>query len=65
MELQLTGKIALVVASSKGLGKAIAGQLSIEGCDVMLTSRNAEQLDIARQQLLSCANELNGCPFFV
>ena len=55
MELQLTGKIALVVASSKGLGKAIAGQLSVEGCDVMLTSRNAEQLDIARQQLLLCA----------
>jgi len=65
VDLKLTGKTALVVASSKGLGKAIAGQLAIEGCDVMLTSRNAEQLDIARQQLLSCVNELNGCPFCV
>lgn len=52
MDLQLTGKIALVAASSKGLGKAIAGQLAAEGCDVMLTSRDAEQLAIARRQLL-------------
>ena len=55
MDLQLTGKIALIVASSKGLGKAIASQMSAEGCDVMLASRNAEQLDIARQQLLPSA----------
>jgi len=55
VDLQLTGKIALVVASSKGLGKAIAGQLAVEGCDVMLTSRNAEQLDITRKQLLPIA----------
>ena len=51
MDLQLTGKVALVVASSKGLGKAIAGQLAAEGCNVMLTSRDAKQLDKARQQL--------------
>ena len=52
MDLQLTGKIALVAASSKGLGKAIAGQLAAEGCDVMLTSRDAEQLVLTREQLL-------------
>ncbi|MBE0575068.1 MAG: SDR family oxidoreductase [Desulfuromonadales bacterium] len=52
MDLQLTKKTALIVASSKGLGKAIASQMAAEGCDVMLTSRNAEQLDVARQQLL-------------
>jgi 3-oxoacyl-[acyl-carrier protein] reductase len=55
VDLQLTDKIALIVASSKGLGKAIATQLAAEGCDVMLTSRNAEQLAEARQQLLSSA----------
>jgi 3-oxoacyl-[acyl-carrier protein] reductase len=63
MDLQLTGKIALVVASSKGLGKAIAAQLAAEGCDVMLTSRNAEQLDTARQQLLTSAKgRVECCP---
>ena len=55
MDLQLTGKVALVVASSKGLGKAIASQLAAEGADVMLTSRDAEQLEIARQQVLKDA----------
>ncbi len=45
-----------MVASSKGLGKAIALQLATEGCDVMLTSRNAEQLEIARQQVLKEAS---------
>lgn len=52
MDLQLTEKTALIVASSKGLGKAIASQMAAEGCDVMLTSRSAEQLDVAKQQLL-------------
>ncbi len=55
MDLQLQDKVALVVASSKGLGKAIATQLSLEGCHVMLTSRNAEQLEATRQELLAKA----------
>jgi 3-oxoacyl-[acyl-carrier protein] reductase len=63
MDLQLTGKTALIVASSKGLGRAIASQLAAEGCDVMLTSRNAEQLDIARRQLLpSARGKVECCP---
>jgi len=55
MDLKLNGKIALVVASSKGLGKAIATQLATEGADVMLTSRNLEQLELAKQELLKTA----------
>jgi len=55
MDLKLTGKIALVVASSKGLGKAIAAQLAAEGCDVMLASRDSRQLELAKQELLSTA----------
>jgi 3-oxoacyl-[acyl-carrier protein] reductase len=52
MDLQLQDKVALVVASSKGLGRAIAAQLSREGCHIMLTSRDAGQLETTRQELL-------------
>lgn len=52
MDLRLTGKIALVAASSKGLGKAIATQLAAEGCHVMLTSRSSEQLERTKHELL-------------
>jgi 3-oxoacyl-[acyl-carrier protein] reductase len=51
MDLKINGKIALVVASSKGLGKAIAMQLAQEGCDVMLTSRDPEALLAARDEI--------------
>ena len=63
MDLHLTGKVALVVASSKGLGKAIALQLGVEGCDVMLTSRDVEQLAIAREQIQRDAKgRVDSCP---
>lgn len=63
MDLQLTGKVALVVASSKGLGKAIAGQLAAEGCDVMLTSRTDGQLRTARDEILAFAKgRVECCP---
>ena len=55
MDLHLSGKNALVVASSKGLGKAVALRLAKEGCNVMLCSRNAEQLALTKKQLQSFA----------
>jgi len=55
MELNLKGKSALVVASSQGLGKAIAEQLVQEGANVMITSRNEEKLNEVARQL----DELN------
>ncbi len=44
MELGLSGKTALVVASSQGLGRAISTALVKEGTNVMLLSRNKESL---------------------
>ncbi len=40
MDLQLAGKVALVAAASKGLGKAAAKALAQEGADVVICSRS-------------------------
>ncbi|MFK9092235.1 SDR family oxidoreductase [Bacillus salipaludis] len=44
MELNLSGKSALVVASSQGLGFAIAERLVKEGANVMISGREEEKL---------------------
>ncbi|MSQ56944.1 MAG: SDR family NAD(P)-dependent oxidoreductase [Limnohabitans sp.] len=40
MDLGIKGKLALVTASSEGLGAAIANKLAQEGTDLILFSRN-------------------------
>ena len=45
MDLGIKGKVALVTAASKGLGKAVARQLAAEGVKVAICSRNQETLD--------------------
>jgi 3-oxoacyl-[acyl-carrier protein] reductase len=45
MDLQLSGKTALVMAASKGLGKACATSLAMEGTDVVIGARDRETLE--------------------
>jgi 3-oxoacyl-[acyl-carrier protein] reductase len=45
MDLKLKDKVALVLAASKGLGKASAMALSAEGAKVVISSRNQEELN--------------------
>ncbi len=45
MNLGLENKCAMVVASSKGLGKAIAMELAKEGCNLALCSSNIKNLE--------------------
>ena len=51
MDLNLTGKTALVTGSSRGIGFAIAGALHHEGCHVALNGRQPEILSQACSQL--------------
>src|ERR1700737_1703313 len=53
MELGLTGKIALVTGSSRGIGRAIALALSDAGCDLLLTGRDQEALAEVAQSIAS------------
>jgi 3-oxoacyl-[acyl-carrier protein] reductase len=45
MDLGLRGKIALVAASSKGLGRAVAEELAAEGANLVMCARGKETLD--------------------
>jgi 3-oxoacyl-[acyl-carrier protein] reductase len=51
MDLGLTGKVALVTASSKGLGRATAQALSQEGAKVVMCARNQEALAKAAEAM--------------
>ena len=44
MDLGLEGKVALVTAASKGLGRAVATELAREGSRVVISSRDEEAL---------------------
>jgi 3-oxoacyl-[acyl-carrier protein] reductase len=53
MDLQLKGKTALVLAASKGLGKAVASVLAKEGANVVVGSRNHQELEITASEIRS------------
>lgn len=57
MDLQLTGKHALITGASKGIGLSIALALAREGCSVCLVSRSANALTEAA---LLVRNQGNG-----
>ncbi|MEE8301751.1 MAG: SDR family oxidoreductase [Candidatus Tectomicrobia bacterium] len=51
MDLELTGKAAIVTGGSKGIGKAVALELAQEGVDVVVCARTREALEEAAQDL--------------
>ena len=51
MEINLSGKSALVGGSSKGIGRAIAERLSASGANVTLMASNTSRLEEVIGQL--------------
>ena len=52
MELGLAGRRAVVTGGSKGIGRAIAGELLAEGAAVTICSRHQGELDAAAAELV-------------
>ena len=51
MDLDLGGKLALITGGSRGIGRAVGEALAAEGCRLVLVSRRAADLDVARTQI--------------
>ena len=51
MDLGISGRVALVTASSKGLGRASALALADEGCKVVVCARGEEALRATEKEL--------------
>jgi NAD(P)-dependent dehydrogenase (short-subunit alcohol dehydrogenase family) len=51
VDLQLRDQVALVTGGSKGIGRACARQLALEGCDVAITARGEELLQVTAKEI--------------
>jgi len=51
LDLELNGKTAIITGGSRGIGKAIARELALEGVDVVIASRGLEALEATAAEL--------------
>ena len=60
MSQDLRDKVAVITASSTGIGKAIAKRFAKDGCKVVVSSRNQENIDKAVQEIKKEGGETFG-----
>jgi 3-oxoacyl-[acyl-carrier protein] reductase len=58
MDLGLKGRVALVAASSRGLGRAVAEELAAEGASLVMCARGEDALRVAAAEII----ERHGVP---
>ena len=51
MDLQLSGKVALVTGASKGIGRQVAEHLAAERASVAITARTAAPLEVTAKEI--------------
>lgn len=59
--MKLDGKVAIVTASTDGIGLAIAERLASDGAKVMISSRKQQNVDSALTQLRGKGLTVSGC----
>ncbi len=57
MDLGIKGKVAFIMAGSKGLGKGVATKLAEEGAQIAIMSRSKENLEKAKQDIKSATGQ--------
>lgn len=57
----LTGKVALVTGGSKGIGQAVARGLAQAGADIVINSRNSEEMEEAMTSILDGTDRKGQC----
>ena len=62
MDLELSGKRAIVTGGSVGIGKATARELAREGVDVVICARRQDILEATAQELESETGRNASCP---
>ena len=58
LELNLTGKKAVITGASEGIGKAIAEKMAAQGCDLCLSARTERRL-VAVRDALTASNGIS------
>ena len=62
MDLGIAGKVALVTAASKGLGRASAAALAAEGARVVISARGEETLQATASAIRDAGGEVTAIP---